>query len=507
MKKTELFKNLAYFSGDDFHQFHLFLKSPVFKNPGGLVKLFGIISKERNLILNGELESLKNKILSRVKVSEGTLRKSLSYLNKSLIEYLRYKALYKDELHTEILLNDFLVKNNNTSAFKNLTARTENILKKNFGETEQYFIDAASHCLNKLNLLVIENKFTENRVREEQKTLAKEMAVNLYMFNLQKLVFTFVNLVTADIDTGNSGIREQPLSFEIFFDENDITAEIQANDNIHILFILLQRVYELYGDIINDYKFTLFNDCYFENHGRVPVYARKKYLNLLINYCVLRQRLHDPDRVYAEKELRLLYQFIDNEYYADSSTRYLNSMTYHNFITGCLRVNNYKIMKKFIDNHSDKLMPEERDKLKYFGLAHYYFCIKNYAKSLKNINSINNPGRFYKYDLRNLELKIYYEKNNLLNIESVIHNYRSCVLKDGILTTYDRNWLLFFLKYFRKFVSFVSKPKSAGTYIEFSMLLDKIEKEKNFAMQKWMISEIKQILSKQTIPARIYGNR
>ncbi|MCU0371844.1 MAG: hypothetical protein MUE56_01205 [Ignavibacteria bacterium] len=505
MKKTEFFRNLAFFSDEDYNRFLLFLMSPVFKKHGGLDAIFKAIKNRKHLLSSGNPDELKKIIIQVTGITEGTLRKSLSHLNESIIDYFRFKALYSDELNAEIVLNDYLIKMNNLDSAKDVNANAERLLKEQYGSNEMYFYSAAGHCINDLNLLVCENNFSETGVMEKQGTLAKETAVNLYLFTLQKLVFLFINLVSVRTDTGNTQTGEKLLNLDIFFSENNITSGIAAKDDVHVLFILLQRAYELYSNLINDYKFTIFNDCYFVNLNLIPLNMRKRFLNILINYCVIRQRLHDPNRVYAEKELRLLYQFIENEYYADSSSKYLNSMTYRNFITGCLRVNNHKIMKKFIDNHTKKLIPEDIERMKSFALAHYYFCIKNYSKSLKNINSIHNPGHFYKYDLRNLELKIYYEKRNFINIESILHNYRNCVTEDRILTSYDRNRMLLFLKYFGKYIILLNKPGKSGTNTELGMLLNKIEKEKNFAMQKWMIAEIKQELIKHAYPVKKYG--
>ena len=130
-----------------------------------------------------------------------------------------------------------------------------------------------------------------------------------------------------------------------------------------------------------------------------------------------------------------------------------------------------------------------------FGMAHYHYLKKEYQKALKCLNDIKLNYFFYKYDILNLEFKIYYETKNIEPIERTIHNYKQMIKTDSFLTKNDKKRHTSFLKFYQSFIFLTFKLKKRKNFLrEISYLRDQIINEKTFTMKKWLITKANELI-------------
>jgi hypothetical protein len=129
-----------------------------------------------------------------------------------------------------------------------------------------------------------------------------------------------------------------------------------------------------------------------------------------------------------------------------------------------------------------------------FGYAHYYYLNKEYGKALKYLNELKNPQTLYRYDIRNLELKLYYEKGNYDGLDSVLHNYYENIKGEKIFTENDKSSYTLQVYYFKKLINIGEKYKIKRDISEIEYLLKNILSEPNFVMKKWITSKINNII-------------
>jgi len=190
----------------------------------------------------------------------------------------------------------------------------------------------------------------------------------------------------------------------------------------------------------------------------------------------------------------LLKEFIEKEYYKNTGVEYLHPALFRNFIIKCIASNEFSYLKNFIDNNQNKLSPEDRDNIVNYGKSLYYYGIKNHKKCLKHINDIDISNFMFKYDVRNLELKLYFDMNKNDLLEKAYHNYREIVKKDVFFTTLDklRYKRLFF--YFSKLILLNKKSKKAKTTFDAEYLLNKISKEESFVLKNWVVEKLNSLI-------------
>ena len=136
-----------------------------------------------------------------------------------------------------------------------------------------------------------------------------------------------------------------------------------------------------------------------------------------------------------------------------------------NYFLICYSQKQFQRLKVFVRKYSKDFKDTENKDMMKFCLAHYYEGTKNYNNALKNISDIKADKYIYKYDLKNLELKIYFEKNTKETFKDecalrASHNYRETVKKDKQLTDHEKNRFYTFLNYYNSFITFYNNKKN-----------------------------------------------
>jgi hypothetical protein len=163
----------------------------------------------------------------------------------------------------------------------------------------------------------------------------------------------------------------------------------------------------------------------------------------------------------------------------------------------CFSLDNPSYLLEFVEHNSKKLSPKNYDEMVNYSMAHYYFLLGDYQKAIKCINDIKINYFFFRYDILNLELKIYYDKYNIEFIQRAIHNYKEMIKRDSFLTKYDKMRLNNFLKYYQKLIFLAEKISINKAYIQdISILYSTIQNESSFAMRKWLLQKISILLNK-----------
>jgi len=503
MKNTEFYKCIRYFSDNDFKEFGLFLKSPFFKNAYGASDIYQIIAKNKHYVATNNYDKILLEIISSTNYTEKSLQKIFSYLFDSLMKYFQVKAFYNEGIFTEILLNDYLFMQGNIN-FANL--RNYNLtkeLEKSFNNNEQYFYNTFLHNINIYNSYVVDVNTPGEIIESKQTEFSLKAIMNLDMFLIIKMVLLYVNLAVKKINNGNLNLEEIPIKLDYYFTEEHYNHYFAKDKRYSDLFYLYKYLYLMYKDTSSVENYNNFKNYILNGGKSIEQNTKVKLFYSMINYCILRQRISDKDGFFANEELNNLLVFIENGYFKNTYSTYLSSHIYYNYVTNCTKINDTERLKYFIDTHSDKLIPEEIEDMTNFGMAHYYFATNDFHKSLKHINSVRNPKNFYKYDLRNLELKIHILRNNYDSVSSILHNYKPLVNKDRSLTFNDKLRFGIFIKHTSKLNELMKSSLKKKVLYNYRALEKNILNEDNFVMKNWLLEKVRFEIGKQTEETKI----
>jgi len=198
-----------------------------------------------------------------------------------------------------------------------------------------------------------------------------------------------------------------------------------------------------------------------------------------------KDRLGEDKELFKNESVKLLYEYFNKNYFKVSED-YLKPLEYSNFVGRAYSVGDFEILKSFIENNSTKLNPSDYSDLVNYGLAYYYFGIKDFRKVLKHINEISLSKFLFRFDIRNLEIRVYYELNKFETLREAIHNYRSLILEDKVLTNSDKEGLLKMLSYVNKLIILNDELDSGKRKNEAEFIVISLEKEPIFSLKKWL---------------------
>jgi hypothetical protein len=189
------------------------------------------------------------------------------------------------------------------------------------------------------------------------------------------------------------------------------------------------------------------------------------------------------------QELFDFYNYIlKKEYFKDFKSEYLSYKLFRDILLLALRLKKYDWVQNFVRSYNIKLHPNCRKNMLNYGFAFYYHAKGDFTNSLNYLNKINFDYFIYKYDVRKLKLKIFYELNYLEECLYLIHSSREFLRKDVLLPQERKNSIKLFFYYTEKLIFY--KMEKPGYDIGF--IKEKILLEKNISNKDWLLEKIKE---------------
>lgn len=498
MKIPELFHHLGYFSSEDYTQFEKFLRSPYYNNVQSYVEIFSAIRKNRKLIENKNYDELKARISTAVSFSENTIRKLISNLGDLVIEYLKVKTNEKSKFDREYDLCDYLISIGYFSLLDKRLKICDGLIPKGNESDESDFLKSFRY--NSLEFRA--SMLTKSKIRGEdtiieQRRFTIDGAKDLLVYNLVLLTVNYVNYVMQELDYSGINNIVFPIDVEPMFNIMKSKEFETYNNNQKAIITLFSKMLKMFNDLENDEAYTDYKNYFYKIRTMFNQDFSKTHFSVLFNYCNTRQRYNDKRTKYHDESLRLTYEYISQKIYAEEKVKYVIPIYFRNFIIGCTTPNTKSLLRKFIDEQTNCLHPTHRKDLSNLGNAFYYFLNKEYGKVLKHLLAIDNPQYMYKYDVRNLELKVYFEKKDYATVESMLHNYIKNVKSETFFTSLDRKKYMLMTDYFRRLINAEREENKKKRLSEFEYLRDKINAEDGFIMKKWMLNRVEETILKE----------
>ncbi|MDD5362217.1 MAG: hypothetical protein PHN88_08795 [Ignavibacteria bacterium] len=503
MKNTELYKLLINFTAIDFDEFELFLLSPLHNKNKPLIVLFQIIKAKKNLLAERNYIKLTQQIKKKTGYSDATIKKLISFLSNAVLEYYKLKSASANDISSKATLNDFLLRNGDYDTLKKmqskLTKELDDIEKSN---AENYF-NAYLHNMNLFNSSIMRMKYQSTVEAGSRLRIINDACENLVIFTLIKLTILYANYILNSIDSGKDKVSGFTVNLKELY-KSCMSAVLDTKNKKHIsIFDLHMKAFECFEKIACKENYLIYKEAFNRNIGILDDESKYSNFNLLLGYCYASQRMTDEDKFFYREELELLTFYIKQGLYKNELTSDLPPVMYRNYVTLCMDIKDMKSMYSFIENYSNELNVSSRVDFVNFALTHYYYGIQNYQKALKHINSVALNKFVYKYDLINIEMKIYFEKADFFSLDRIFHNYRETVKKDLLLTKYDKSRFMIFFKHLSELIRIINAPESKERQFSLEYLRSTITKENSFVMRKWMLEKLDEKLNSHSKTSEI----
>ena len=214
---------------------------------------------------------------------------------------------------------------------------------------------------------------------------------------------------------------------------------------LHIQEQQLQEKHQLLGIYYHAYQMLLNGDTTFyfnlksnllEKGIDYPVEEIKDAYLLAMNFCI--QEINKGNNDFYKEAFQLYEQGIQKLILLENG--YLSPITYSNAITIALRGKDYDRALQFIETYKKILQGSEQEGYYFFNLSKYYFETRNFEKVIELYYQSSIKELLLNIQVRIIQIKAFYEKNEMELCENLIDNLKQLLSRKGILAYHKENY-------------------------------------------------------------------
>ncbi|MCX6156450.1 MAG: hypothetical protein NTY74_00535 [Ignavibacteriae bacterium] len=494
MKIPELFHHLEYFSSEDYTQFEKFLKSPYYNSIKAYGNIFTIIKDHKKYVEEKKYSELKSAIVKETGYSEKTVSKSLSHLSDLCVEFTKAEAFRNEKLKGNIIHGTYLLLKGNMGLLNKRVGILEDMLKDQNHYNQEVFLDL--YDFNKLKYNVFhfsEESFDPISKLENKKRYTIESSSNLIVFTLASLTINLINYVL-QCDGDDKEQSKYTFNLEKMYGIMQTPEYKSYNSFQKTTITLFYKIYKLFSDIRNDGLYIDYKKYFNKVKGMYSDEFKITNINLQMTYSAMRSRVLDKEKLFFNESFNLLYEYLDGNYYKTDKVEFLHPTLYRNYVINCVHRKEKEMLKRLIDKQTDKLNPSDRINMKNFAMGFYCLLNKQFDHALRHINRLDIQRFFYKIDIQTLKIKLFYEKNDLVEMKNIIHNFKEYLLENKSAVKHEEAKYFAMLKNLELLILERNKYEKRSNISGIEFLRKKIEREPGFNIRSWVMEKIDEFI-------------
>jgi hypothetical protein len=488
-----LFEVIRTLTLEEIKLFKVFLKSPYFNTSNRIILLFDEITKyyphyDHHILTKQKLHySYSDKPFN-----ESTLRNLTWKLSNLLDEFLLQVRIKNEKLDS---LNYLLKEYNSRYIKDSFEFVTKKIEKGTFGESlfdNDDFYGKYMYSLNRTNFHIMHDKvfMKKNVVDEQIKSLSDTGLLMFYAF-ITELIKEYVNIMSSyfnyDIDYKSNYIFEILREMKI----KNILECVKGKTKYDYVLELYIKLFDTYNNIENEKYYYEYKNSFLKYIDLLNGEARSFHFSVLLDLCVRIVNLNKSRTKFIEEEFKIYEIMLKNEYYKeDGKINYLSTIYFRNILFAAVKLKKFDWLQNFIEKYSQKVPADDRQNMLNYGFAYLYFEKREYNLSAKYLLKISIDTFEYKYDIRNLTLKIYYELEDYEGAFDTIDSYKHFLNKSKLLSKNHKEIFFNFLNYTEKLLNYKLKNK----HIEINRVKNSLIKDEKVVYKNWLTEKVNELL-------------
>jgi len=483
MINSVLIHTLSTFSKDEMKKFGDFVISPYFNKKTAVITLFRYIKKH---YLDEDREKLKREsawmsIFPEKKYNYGVMKNLIHELTKLSEYYLQLQSFDADVYRKQFLLLENLNQRSDKKLFSSKFKLLEEKLKD-----RKIFSPEIYEYLKDLSIMEYDFNFKNTSVLKDKDITYKISEYEIY-YTLIECFKNFNNIVSFKM---RNNYTKKINILESFLDGIPFQS-------------ILNKIKEL-----SEYDFIIMNTYYL-------MYLATKHDQETEHYFRFKAYLVSHDKYFDNHEVRLLYNFLEstltiNDNIADRNAEYfeidkirvkrnlildekkeISFNEYAGIIKTAADFGETEFLKNFISSHLKNVPKPLRKNAENFSNAHLNYITGDFDKAIENIACVDANSSEYKLNLRSLNLKILYEKNDFVSFEYLLDSFRHYLNKDVV----QDNYRIIYLNYCT-FLNRLFKVRDAKNISEYNLLKKEITAG-NTANKLWLLKKIDELMKKK----------
>lgn len=479
MLNTSLIEILREFDKSELKKFEDFVISPYFNKKTIVIKLFKLIKKFspdfKHKSLNREV--IWKSLYPAKEFNYGVMKNLIYDLTKVTESFLQIQIFESDNFRKQFYLLENLSQRSNRKLF---ISKFRLLYEKI--SSQKLFTPEIYEYLKDLNILDYDFHFKNIAISKNENLTYKIAEYEIY-FSLIECFKNYNNIAVFKLR--NNYYKEINI-LETFLDKltiDDILKEVKKLSGID--YTILNTYYFMYlatkhtdkPDYYFSFKsFLINNDRYFENSEKRLLY------NFLENTLTLNEKIPNRNKEYFEiDKIRIDRKIILNEN---------ENISFNEFAAIVKTSSDFKeteFLESFINTYLKNVPVSIRKNADNFSMAYLCYNKGELDKSLEIINSHDMNSSEYRLNLRALNLKILYDKDDYLSSEYMIDSFRHYLSKNSVPESYRISYLNFC-----KFLTRLFKIKDTKDNSEYNLFRKEVA-ENVTANKSWLMEKINEL--------------
>lgn len=449
---------LKSFSNEEIKQFRRFLDSPYFNRSENVAALFELLIKFHPNFTSKKLtkEYVSENIFGQENYVDSSVRNLLSDLLNSCEVFMMQENFRKSAL----LSFDYLLKELREKKLSSIFQRNSEKLDNKYSLLQdvdsEYYLAKHKIELNKFNYAGLNEKITEGLQADEH---IKE----IYLSSVYLTIHYVIEIISLYLAGVFYAINYNRKLSEIDFLKKAISqVNLEGLQNllsgsehkfIVDIYIALMKMLE---DFNNEEAYSSYKILIQKHAPKMDKDEAWFHYNNMTNYCTLMQiQTGDYDSQKYNMEIFGLYEdILKNEYYKNKKVNYLRFEYFNDILNISLRLKKMNWAENFIITYGPKLHKSDKDNMMNLAYMYLYYEKGEYMKSWKYLNKITIDYFFYKYDLKNYALKIYFDLGYHEEALTLIEAYKKFLNRNDMIPDNEKNRIKNFISYLSKLILF-----------------------------------------------------
>lgn len=469
MVKTPLINLLNSFSADESRRFIEYISSPFFNKNEKVVKLYRQIIKAGGNPAKLEKEYVYKKIVRDKTYNDSSMRSLIFTLTHLAEEYLGYiNYMQKADINIVRELNARHLDKSFEKKMKLAEGKLENIKNLNVEDYYSKYVLSAEQ--------VIYNSRNSRYLTVKDKPGKDMMKFNDYLviFFIKSMIANYTLLVHM---------------------ETTVSLPVSLKKLERVMGILKESLSEDMPEFILDLKMLKLlmegkEEDYFELKRLLmekPEISEDLGGNLitLLNYCIAKSYAVDKFNKEAFDIVKLVLKFKVHA----ARGGYMPPLMYKNFVIPALRLKEYEWAEKFIEDYKSELDPDKKENAYYLSRSNLYFSKGDFKGALESLSRVQNEDIFYKLEIKQILLKIYYELGMYGEAMDLCDTYRHFFPRNSLITEHLSKAAQNFIKFMSKLV----KIKTGADKSDIPIMIKQIKETDEIFARQWLLKKLNEI--------------
>jgi hypothetical protein len=457
-KKQKIFELLSDYTKDEFIKFGQFIKSPYFNNLNNVVKLYSLIKRNYPQFTSPSCTSQKlfGKIFPGIKYNDVKMRVLYSQMFTLAEKFIAVEKYLKNGLKVQLDIAEEHRRRGNNALLESAVKRSEDLFRQKTPEDSVYY-DNLFRLKFEKNHLGSQFKGERDFVSEAHAITAAHIIKSLWIYST---IYNIKNSLNINFD-------------ETVIDSIEHLAELPEFSSIpavkmnYFLYRAVRYMEEdsffKYIDGMNEFPFASGDEELYQSHI------------LLLNFCVI--KIRGGKKSFAKTKFELYKNMIEKQLW--DFEKFIPYTIFNNIVSSAIENNEHDFGFKFIGQYGGKLDPAYENSISCFCYAKLYYSLEKHDKALNYLSRTGSMDDiFYKFAVRDLNLKIFYETGRYEQVISIIDSYRHLISRSKLITPEVKSSYRLFLKYLNDLL----KPGAAK-----SGILLNLEASQGFVNRDWLI--------------------